>query len=135
MLDDYCRSGFGPAAEEVKQYFLRLEKIADQAAAEKKPYLDVFTPEAAAELRKLLDRAEVKAGGDQTVRKRIEFLKIGLTAGDYTLAMRQARNSQDRQKFVRVRTEMRDWLRKTMMESPFAIYPATISRNSDLATK
>ena len=121
VLDDYCRSGFGPAAEEVKQYFLRLEKIADQAAAEKKPYLDVFTPEAAAELRKLLDRAEVKAGGDQTVRKRIEFLKIGLTAGDYTLAMRQARNSQDRQKFVRVRTEMRDWLRKTMMESPFAI--------------
>jgi|GEM_PF-1710187 len=135
ILDDYCRSGFGPAAEEVKQYFLRLEKITDRAAAERKPYLEFYTPAAAAELRSLLDQAAAKAGNDETVRKRIEFLKLGLTAGDYTLAMQQALDRKDRAGFVRARDGMRQWLQKTMFESPFAIYPAQLSRQSNLAVK
>ena len=135
ILDDYCRSGFGPAAEEVKQYFLRVEKITDQAAAERKPYLECYTPAAAAELRKLLDRAEAKAGNDELVHKRIAFLKLGLTAGDYTVAMHQALKRKDRAGFLKVRQEMRQWLQKTMFESPFAIYPPSLSRQSGLAVR
>lgn len=135
VLDDYCRSGFGPAAEEVKAYFLKLEKITDRAAAEQKPYLDFYTAEAAAELRGLLDKASAKAAGDPMVLKRIDFLKLGLTAGDYTIAMHQALTGGDRKKFLQVRSRMREWLRKTMLESPLAIYPAQIGRYSYLAVK
>ncbi|MBO4648484.1 MAG: DUF4838 domain-containing protein [Lentisphaeria bacterium] len=135
ILDDYCRSGFGPAAEEVKQYFLQVEKITDQAAAERKPYLECYTPAAAAELRKLLDQAEAKAGSDELVRKRIAFLKLGLTAGDYSVAMHQALKRKDRAGFLKVRQEMRQWLQKTMFESPFAIYPPSLSRQSGLAVR
>ena len=49
--------------------------------------------------------------------------------------MHQALNSGDRKKFTQVRNKMREWLRKTMMESPLAIYPAQIGRGSYLAVK
>ncbi|MBQ9337813.1 MAG: DUF4838 domain-containing protein [Lentisphaeria bacterium] len=135
LLDDYCRSGFGPGAEEVKAYFLLLEKLTDQAAASGKPYLEFFDEKAAAQLRAHLDAAEKKAQGDEAVLKRIAFLKLGLTAGDYTLAMRKAHASGDRAKFKAGQNEMRQWLRKTMFESPFAIYPASISRKTLLSEK
>ena len=67
--------------------------------------------------------------------KRIDFLKLGLTAGDYMIAMHQALAGGDRKKFLQVRSRMREWLRKTMLESPLAIYPAQIGRYSYLAVK
>ena len=135
LLDDYCRSGFGPAADEVKAYFLLLEKLTDQAAAAGKPYQEFFNEKTAAELRAMLDAGEKKAQGDEAVLKRIAFLKLGLTAGDYTLALRKAYNSGDRKKFLAVKTEMQQWIRKTMFESPFALYPATISSKTLLSAK
>ena len=112
-----------------------MEKITDRAATERKPYLECYTPAAAAELRKLLDRAEAKAGNDELVHKRIAFLKLGLTAGDYTVAMHQALKRKDRAGFLKVRQEMRQWLQKTMFDSPFAIYPPSLSRQSGLAVR
>ena len=63
------------------------------------------------------------------------FLKLGLTAGDYTVAMHQALKRKDRAGFLKVRQEMRQWLQKTMFDSPFAIYPPSLSRQSGLAVR
>ncbi|MBR4664849.1 MAG: hypothetical protein IKO93_13335 [Lentisphaeria bacterium] len=49
--------------------------------------------------------------------------------------MHQALTGGDRKKFLQVRSRMREWLRKTMLESPLAIYPAQIGRYSYLAVK
>ena len=94
-----------------------------------------FYDENAAELHRLLDAAEKKAAGDEAVLKRIAFLKHGLTAGDYELAMCKAYYGGDHKKFRAIKTEMQQWIRKTMFESPFALYPASISRNSILNVK
>ena len=91
--------------------------------------------ENAAELHRLLDAAEKKAAGDEAVLKRIAFLKLGLTAGDYELAMCKAYYGGDSKKFRAIKTEMQQWIRKTMFESPFALYPASISRTSILNVK
>lgn len=135
LLEDYCRSGFGPAANEVRDYFLLLEKITDQAASSGKPYLVFFNEKSAAELRKLLDAASAKAVGDETVLKRIDFLRTGLTAGDYTISMHRALAAGDRKKFRSVREEARAWIRKIMFESPNAFNPGTFFRNYALTQK
>jgi hypothetical protein len=84
ILEDYCRAGFGPAAEPVRRYFLRAEEL-NGVLAEK------FTAEAVADLRKLLAAASKDAGDDAGVRRRVAFLRVGLeytalTAEAYRLA-------------------------------------------------
>jgi len=137
VFDDYCRTGFGPAAAEVKAYFELLEKLTDQAAAAREPYLKYFNADAAKKLRALLDAAEKKAANEPTVLKRIEFLKIGLTAGDYAIAMQAALDAKDRKKFLAIREETRKWIQKIMYESPtpYALTPGGYYRNSHLASR
>ena len=83
LLDDYCRSGFGAGAEPVKRYFLGLEKLTDQIAAEKLAVTLPFTPEAVAELRVHLDDAARATAEDPESSRRVAFLRVGL---DYTEA-------------------------------------------------
>jgi hypothetical protein len=95
ILDDYCRSGFGPAAAPIKKYFLRAEEIYDSTApppatdgAEpQRPALPRpiagLTPAAIAELRGLLRQAWTAASADEACRKRVAFLAAGL---DHTAA-------------------------------------------------
>ena len=137
VFDDYCRSGFGPAAEPVKAYFQKLEELTDQAAAAGRPYLEFFNEKSAAELRALLDDAAKKAANDPVVLKRIDFLKTGLTAGDYTIAMQKALDAKDRKKFLAVREEARKWIRTIMYESdtPYALTPSGYYRNSHLSAR
>jgi hypothetical protein len=78
IVDDYCKSGFGPAAKSVRRYFDRLEGLLDEAAAKDKKVVSVFTPESLAGLRKELEQARKDAGSDAAIVKRIEFLEIGL---------------------------------------------------------
>jgi hypothetical protein len=94
LIDDYCQSGFGPAAGPVRHYFVQVERLTDRIAAGTEPGslrgVDMtvpFTPEIVGELRGLLDRAENSAAGDEVVLARIAFLRRGL---DFTDIQAQA---------------------------------------------
>lgn len=78
IVDDYCRSGFGPAAEPVKAWFDRIEALTDRVAASGSPKLEPYTADACAELDGLLDEADRLAAGDGLVRRRIAFLRAGI---------------------------------------------------------
>ncbi len=86
VIDDYCRSGFGRAANEIRRYMTLLERLTDRTAAKKRdtidrPSIDVtepYTPAMVAELRDILDAADKAAGDNAIVRRRIGFLRRGL---------------------------------------------------------
>lgn len=82
IIDDYCRSGFGRAAEPVKQYFLRVQELTDQIAQRKLHVTEPFTPEVTAALRQLLDKAKQLAAGDEAILARVAFLRQGLEFTD-----------------------------------------------------
>ena len=78
LLDDYCRAGFGSGADAVKRYFLKLESLTDDIAANERAVTDPFTPEAVAELRALLDEAARSTRGGSDAHRRVAFLRTGL---------------------------------------------------------
>lgn len=97
IIDDYCKSGFGPAAATVKTYFRTCEEITDRlAAADAGDIADLedltldeyapfhkkiplfFSAEKMAELKKLLDKAESETAENSPERIRVAFLKDGL---------------------------------------------------------
>ena len=57
IVDDFCKSGFGPAAKSVRQYFDLLEGLLNDAAAKEKKPVAVFDEKALAGLRKELEQA------------------------------------------------------------------------------
>jgi hypothetical protein len=80
LIDDYCRSGFGPAARAVRRYFDRLEALLDESAKDKTKQTPTagFGPEAVKELRPLLQQARKDAGPNETIARRLDFLELGL---------------------------------------------------------
>ena len=80
ILDDYCQSGFGPAAEHVKRYFRLAEKTwRPERHDRKNPTAALnLTPDLLAALREALARADEAADGNTEVRRRIAFLRMGL---------------------------------------------------------
>jgi len=85
IIDDYCRSGFGPAAGPIKRYFTRIEQLTNEVAAVTQKQRDgarpdvtePYTQQVVGELRELLDEAD-KAADNTEVRQRISFLRLGL---------------------------------------------------------
>lgn len=89
LIDEYCRSGFGPAAAPIKRYFARVEQITDgiarqtdSADARRLDITEPYTPQVIAELSELLKQAEKLAAGDKAVLGRIAFLRQGLAFTD-----------------------------------------------------
>ena len=80
VLDDYCRTGFGPAAEHVKGYFRLAEQTWRPELHDRKHPTAALnlTPELLAGLRDALARADEAAAGDETLQGRIAFLRMGL---------------------------------------------------------
>jgi len=78
IVDDYCRAGFGPAAQAIRRYFDRLEALMHEVATKKSKATAAFHAEAIAGLRKELDQARKDAGDDATIRKRLDFVELGL---------------------------------------------------------
>ncbi len=102
IVDDYCKTGFGQAADEIRQYFSEIESItatvAGKAAATVESGLrneedDVnarsrdalieefskaYAGENLARLREILARAAAKAQSNEPVLRRIKFLSTGL---------------------------------------------------------
>jgi len=81
LIDDYCRAGFGAGAPSVKRYFLLLETLTNQVAADQLRVTEPFTPEVIAKLRGLLEEANTATKGDPSGNQRVAFLRVGL---DYT---------------------------------------------------
>lgn len=86
VIDDYCQSGFGPAAGPIKSYFMRIEQLTDEVAAitqeqrngAKPDVTEPYTQQVISELRQLIDDADKAAQSDVQVRRRISFLCVGL---------------------------------------------------------
>ena len=77
LFDDYC-SAFGAAKDEIKKYFLELERTTE-AAADRRcgilGYIDFFDP---VPFGKILARAEKAVEHDPIARRRVQFLATGL---------------------------------------------------------
>ena len=156
VIDDYCRSGFGPGWEHVRHYFTRLEEITDRIAEgnvlEVTPneYIisryypgipfrfgisEPYTPEVITELRGRLDAA-AKASDDAKVHARIALLRAGLDftelQGRIHRLMRRLRNGDltgpERQEMLQLLD--RKWLlmRRIVREQPLAVNLAVVCR-------
>lgn len=87
LIEDYCTSGFGPAARPVREYFRLLEQYTDEMATlapdEGYPDFAKFVPsylsaDRVAVLEGLLDDASRLTEDDSLARRRIEFLAESL---------------------------------------------------------
>ncbi|MFT5095884.1 MAG: DUF4838 domain-containing protein [Planctomycetales bacterium] len=81
LIDDYCQSGFGSGAEDVKKYILRIEELTNVMATTELKYTEPYTPEVIEELRGYLDSATEATNGESEAHQRVAFLRSGL---DYT---------------------------------------------------
>lgn len=88
LISDYCRAGWGPAAAEIEQYFLAMERKTDEIYASSSYAGRKDSPEVIAafytdafldECQGYLDAARQKAAGDETILARIEFLQPAVT--------------------------------------------------------
>ena len=94
LLDDYCRAGFGSAADDVKAYFAYLAKVSDEVTRDNLDYrssggkyLEAFDLDGA---NRLLDRAEASAAGDAEALRRIRLLRVGLKYAGHERNVRAA---------------------------------------------
>ena len=76
VLDDYCKTGFGAGADQVKRYFLRMEK--GVVLVPGKGAFPEITPETINELRASLVAAAKATEQDTSSHKRVAFLRAGL---------------------------------------------------------
>lgn len=109
-IADYCRAGFGPAAETIREYFrhceTNLEAFARSGPTGKpgKDEVALFAEWTPAEFfvtcNLLLDRASRQANGETTIQQRVAFLRKSVELGEirhrYWLA-RSAAKAGDRQ--------------------------------------
>ena len=128
VLKEYYRA-FGPAAEAVAAYFRHWETVSDSLTDDlltrnpegKFDYVNsfgtfyraadsLFTPQAMAEGRALLERARAAAANDEVARARVAFLELGLRHAELTLAVEAARrageHSGDMSRFVQALREL-----------------------------
>ena len=85
LLDDYCQAGFGDGADAVKRYFLHIESLTNDIAAEQMAVYDPFRPAAIDELRAMLDEADKATRDTPDDNRRVAFLRIGLEyTADYS---------------------------------------------------
>ncbi|MBR4937344.1 MAG: hypothetical protein IKZ22_00530, partial [Kiritimatiellae bacterium] len=78
IFDDYCRAGFGKAADAVKDYFNQLEKLTEDAAETEKGFAGYFDVLDVGRLEACIERARQAAAGDKQALSRVEFLACGV---------------------------------------------------------
>ena len=108
IADDYCRTGYGAAAKEVREYFDLIEKASDAAAAansaDKEPVVGWIQRVKRQNrlLEKLdfsaldvcLSRARAAAAGDKAVEARLDRLQFGNDLGRFTARLRLEKPSK-----------------------------------------
>jgi hypothetical protein len=92
ILDDYCRSGFGAGAEEVKKYFLRGEQGVVPVVVGGRGQFPQITSETIAALRASLVAAAKATEKDPPSHRRVAFLRTGL---EFTAASAEAQHLRE----------------------------------------
>jgi Domain of unknown function (DUF4838) len=133
IIDDYCKTGFGPAWKEIRRYWDRVEELTNKVAAKELNLLDVYPPENIAALNSILGSAKEKAKGNKAVLKRIAFLRKGLEftnlqAEAYRMCQRRAKNKGDKKLKAEAQAMLdRKWkfMRDTFIKNPIVADMAT----------
>jgi len=123
-LADYCRSGFGEAAEAVRTYFGLLEELTDEAALRKARLPEVLTPARSARLQACLDQAKAAVAdpADGTARRRVEFLELGLTFGEtYAELYAKKQAGAGKAELAESAEALRALLKRIVAEQPLAV--------------
>lgn len=139
ILDDYCRTGFGPAAAPVKQWFLRIEAITDSVAAGGGNKLAPYTADTCVALHRLLDEADTLATGDELIRRRIAFLRSAITFTEvqarthaFEAAHKNQKPAPEEMDGFRADMETKFHLmRRLYRDQPLALNPAMIAWGSE----
>ena len=123
IADDWCRAGFGKAADEIADYMRELEKHYIQAAEGAMGvggYMDMFDI-GAFEAR--LDKARKLADGDHEVLARIDYLGVSLKCAREAVKVREAWKSGDGKKLRAARAEYKARIREIAIAHPDATRP------------
>jgi len=78
ILDEFCSSGFGPAAGEIKSYLNLVDKARQGMVIDKKEWAEVFSDAFFAEADALMQKAADKAKDEPEILARIGFIRAGL---------------------------------------------------------
>lgn len=150
IVQDYCRSGFGPGAADVRRYFALCEELTDRLAAnkveeisdqedlsarplaltEKIPYY--FTPAVLGAMAQALQDAAGKTLPESRERRRVEFLQTGLEfarreADFLRLYQEKSANRKELREYVQAHVE---FLRSTYRREPFAVNMPAIAHST-----
>ena len=122
---DYCRTGFGRAAREVRAYFDALEKLTRDAPKSGKGMDGYFKALDADRLDGILKAAVAAAGDDAAVRERLAFLGRGLAYARWEKRLWEAwkAKSPDREA---LRRDYIRFVRETTDADPVAVCPKWI---------
>ena len=129
IVDDYCRTGFGDAAEHIKKYFTELENIYNRAAAKECDYCDEFTIAKIEELENILADAK-NATSDEVIKARVKFLEDGLSVGKYSTRLYDAKKAKDTKTYKALQKEYKEHLQKLAVESPLVYSLTTVGFNT-----
>jgi len=118
LLDDYCTTGFGPAAGPVREYFTLLEPLTTR-----KPHAEKWTAADFAELGRRLDAARVLArrADDPKVSRRVAFLRRGLDIGRKLWRYQRDGSSANA-------AALKQAIVSAVLEEPFAVYAGQMTR-------
>jgi Domain of unknown function (DUF4838) len=132
VMDDYYRRGFGPAAAEIKAYWVHLEasrnRKVDDYPGETNGYAEVYNKAFFDKAYGLLDQAAKKAANSpEKYGKRIAFVRVGLDHVRLFTELRQLslqmlkKGSKDRKAADLVRAKW-DEAKRNSERIPYAIY-------------
>ena len=138
ILTDYCATGCGAAAPEVRRYLARIEAITSQIAEKELPVTEPYGPAVVAELQTILASAD-RLNKDDTVRRRIAFLRRGL---EFTALQNRAHGMVARHAVTplsvaeqadlkSVQQEKWEFMRKLFHEEPFAVNVPQVAWGSE----
>jgi hypothetical protein len=139
ILDDYCKTGFGAGAEQVKKYFLMAEKGIVQTTGKYAP--PQVTPETVDQLRDALVAAAKATEGDAPSHRRVSFLRAGLeftavSAEAHRLADEIEQGKKiDRQAVNAVMERRWQMMRALLQSYPLAVNVGVVAANDTLLTR
>lgn len=135
LIDDYCRTGFGPAGKTMRRYFDRLESVfSAMAKGENHDDASGFSDEVLAQLQTFITQAKAEAGDDPAALKRVEFVALGAKWTDiethaHRLLAAPAKN--DPAEVKRVLDERYAFMREVFQKEPLALNVTAISFGED----
>lgn len=122
IVADYCRAGFGPAAADVSDYFVALERMTARAAeigGREAGLLEAIDDKALAEA---LDRAAAHAAGDGAASDRVSFLRIALDCLAWQRRLQQPYLSRSPD-LQGLQDGFKAFLRRAAAQNPMAVHP------------